>query len=138
TMELEVLEHSELAVEGVALGHHADHLLGESRLPDDVDTAHICVAARRRHPCREHADRGALPGAVRAEESVDLAAADLDVERVHGLETTGIDLAQGTSEDDGVARRATAQGRFDDIGTHVAMLADRRPHCEAGGTLLYS
>ena len=82
TMELEVLEHGHRPIEGVALWDDADQLLGERRLGDQVDTADQDRTTRRHHPRRQHSDRGALAGAVRTEQSVDLTGEDLEIDHV--------------------------------------------------------
>ena len=78
--ELEVLEHRQVVPEREALGH-VTHLpaqdLGVAR---HRMTEHGHRAARRHEKPAEHADRGGLAGAVRAEEAVDLRVRHVEVD----------------------------------------------------------
>ena len=111
-VEVEVLPTGQLAVEGVLLGHHADHLLGQRGVGHDVDATDERLTRRGDHPGGQDADRGRLSGAVGAEQAVDLAHADVEVEPVDGPEIgAGIGLDQTDRLDDGfapVARSGTA------------------------------
>ena len=108
TVVEEVLPHVQGAVQRVLLRHHADHLLRQRRVGDDVDPRHVGLAARRDHPGGEHPGRGRLARSVRAEEPEDLAGPDGQVEGVDRLEVgTRIDLGQVDGPDHlPVARRA--------------------------------
>ena len=64
TVELEVLEHGHRPVEGVALRHDADQLLGQRGSRHQVDPADLDRSPGRDDPSGEHADRRALAGAV--------------------------------------------------------------------------
>ena len=107
-VEVEVLGDRHRPVERVGLRHDADHLLGQRRVADDVDAADLGRAARRGDPGGEHADGRALAGAVRAEEAVDLAGADLHVEVDHGVDVARVGLVQLLGRDD--RRRLVGHG----------------------------
>ena len=92
---VEVLPHVQRAVEGVLLGHHADGLLGEGRMGDDVDAAHNRLSRARYHPGRQHAGGRGLAGPVRTQQTEDLARAHREVEPVDGRDVHArIDLRQ--------------------------------------------
>ena len=93
-VEVEVLPHAERAVERVALGHHADHLLRRGGVLDHVDAADERPAARGDDPGGQHARRGGLAGTVGAEQTEDLALVHLEVEIVDGADVTVVDLRE--------------------------------------------
>ena len=72
-------------VERRLLERDADRLADLARLGDDVVARDLRGAARGAQERGEHADRGRLAGAVRAEEGVDLALGDVEVDAAHGL-----------------------------------------------------
>ena len=72
-------------VERRLLERDADRLADLARLGDDVVAGDLRGAARGAQERGEHADRGRLAGAVRAEEGVDLALGDVEVDAAHGL-----------------------------------------------------
>ena len=72
-------------VEGRLLERDADRLADLARLGDDVVARDPRGAARGAQERGEHADRGRLAGAVRAEEGVDLALGHVEVDAAHGL-----------------------------------------------------
>ena len=98
-VEVEVLPDGEGPVEGVALGHDADELLGRGRVGDHVDAADEGTAAGGEHPGGEHAGGGALAGAVGAEEPEDLTLEHLEVEAVDRLHPARVDLGEALGAD---------------------------------------
>jgi hypothetical protein len=103
-VEVEVLPDSELAVQGVLLGHDPAELLGQRRVRGDVHPAEVRPAGRRHHPCGQHPGRGCLARAVGAQQAEDLPGADVQVELVDGGEIgAGVNLGQVLGVDDGVA-----------------------------------
>ena len=80
--------------------HHADHALGfERRL-----RIRMFFPSTRISPLEgaskpgEHFDRGGFSGAVRAQESVERSAFDLQVHLIHGPEVIGIRRAEETGQ----------------------------------------
>jgi hypothetical protein len=71
-------------VEGGLLERHADPQPYLPRLGGDVVAGHGRPAGRGRQQGAEDADGGGLAGAVGAEEAVDLALADVEVESIDG------------------------------------------------------
>ena len=83
-VEVEVLQHGEVAVEAEALGHVGDPGLdGLGRRPDGV-TGHERLALGRREDPRQHAQGRGLPAAVRTDQPEQLPARDREGEVVHG------------------------------------------------------
>ena len=98
-VEHEVLADGQGAIERVALGHDADQALGRGGLAPHVDPADHGAALGRLHPGREHARGRGLAGAVRAQETEDLAAADAEVEVVDRAHAARVDLGEVLGED---------------------------------------
>src|SRR5262249_29309504 len=84
--EAEVLLDREIRVEGEGLRHVPGGALDALALPRDVPPGDAGVAGGRRDQSAQHADRGRLAGAVRAEETEDRAALDLEREPDDGIE----------------------------------------------------
>ena len=136
-VEVEVLEHGEAAVERVDLRDHADELLGERRLGDDVDVADEGLAARGDDPSRQHADGRGLAGTVGPEEAEDLAFADREVELIDGLHRRGAaptrellgqaDAADHLGTGEGQRRGGAGVGGFWTHGHSLQTLRGRRP-----------
>ena len=84
--EAEVLAHREVVVEAEALAHVADLPLHALGVPRDVGAEHEARARGGGEQAAQHADRGGLAGAVRAEEAEDLAFVHAERDPVHGLE----------------------------------------------------
>ena len=72
-------------VERGFLQRHADRLAHLARLGDDVVPGDLRGPARGAQERCEHADRGRLSGAVRAQEGVDLAFGDVEIDPAHGF-----------------------------------------------------
>ncbi len=85
-VEVEVLPHRQLAVQGVRLRDCPEQLLGQRRVGDNVDRAHVRRARGGHHPRGEHPRGRRLAGAVRPEQAEDLPAVHAQVEPVHGGE----------------------------------------------------
>ncbi len=81
-MVVEVLPHRELAIQGVRLRDRPDQLLGQRRVGDDVDSAHVRRTRGGDDPRREHPRGRRLAGAVGPEQAEYLAAIDAQVELV--------------------------------------------------------
>src|SRR5205814_1985053 len=117
--ELEVLHHGEVAIERESLRDVADvraHLLAVAL---DVEAVDGGVAAGRDEETAEDADERRLAGAVRAEETEDLAARDLQrdaVERADGAEVLADVL--DVDADVAVGRRGVPRGARNDSGAH--------------------
>src|SRR5205085_213407 len=136
-VEDQVVLDAHRSVEGVRLRDDTDHLFGEGRVADHVDPAYDGLAARRDHARREHPDGGRLPGAVRPQETVDLAFAHLQIERLHRLDRAGIRLRERLRRDDWAAGRGAAVTVAGDgaarpgIRGHGGLLASGRGGCRA-------
>ena len=80
----EVVAAGEIRIEGSDLEHRSD--AGERVLASHANVAseYLSRSRGRRDEPEDHADRRALPRAVRAEKTDDLAAPDLEIEPVHG------------------------------------------------------
>ena len=74
--ELHVLAGGEIGVERHVLGHVADARLGRERALGDLEVADVHAARVALQEPAHHADRRRLPGAVRSEQPVGLAARD--------------------------------------------------------------
>ncbi len=74
------------------------------RLSRDVVTGHRCDPAGGRQQRREHVNRRRLAGNIRAQEAVDLAGVDDEVDPVDGTEAAG-ELADEALDDDAVVGR---------------------------------
>jgi hypothetical protein len=83
-LELHVLAAGKERVERRLLERRADGGAYLRSLLDHVVAGHPRLAAGRRKQRGEHVDRGGLARAVRAEEAVDLAGLDAQVDAVHG------------------------------------------------------
>ena len=81
-VEVEVLPDRERAVERVRLRDDADHLLRRGRVRDDVDATDERMPAGGDHAGGEHPRGRRLAGAVRAEQTEDLAPLHREVEPV--------------------------------------------------------
>src|ERR1041385_3178319 len=79
-VELEVLQHGEVVVEAVALGHVSDPAADPLGLVHHVHPDHVRAARGRRDEPGEHPDGGGLAAPVGAEEAEDLAPRHLEVE----------------------------------------------------------
>src|SRR6266498_753068 len=116
-VEHEVLDHGEVVVEGKLLRHVPDHRLDALGLAREVDVEHGAGALGRRQEPAEHAQRRGLPGAVGAEEAVELPRAHAEVQPIHGDP-----LAEATGEsvgDDGVPGAGRRHGSPDlGVGGH--------------------
>ncbi len=83
-LEVEELPARLAVVEGRVLEGHADLEADELGLSGHVVAGHEAAAARRPQQGAEHPDQGRLAGPVRAQESVDLAGGDGEVDPVDG------------------------------------------------------
>ena len=72
-MPVEVLEGSELPVQGVLLGDDADHLLDQRRMRHDIDAADESLTARWDDTGGQDSDRRGLACAVGTQQPEDLA-----------------------------------------------------------------
>ena len=84
--EGEVLADRELPIEGEFLRDIADPLAGGSPRAGEVDAGDAQRSAGRGEQAAEHAEGGRLAGAVRPEETEDLAAGDVEADVVDGGE----------------------------------------------------
>ena len=111
-VEVQVLPHGELAVQGVLLRDDPAQLLGQRRVGRHVHPGEERPAGRRDHPGGEHAGGGGLAGPVRPEQAEDLPGPDVEVEPVdRGEVGAGIHLGQVLGMDDGVRLAAGQLGR---------------------------
>ncbi len=140
-VEVQVLPDGELAVQGVLLGDDPAQLLGQRGMGGDVDAGDEGPARGRDHPGGEHAGRGGLSCAVRAEEAEDLPGSYVEVELVHRGEVGArIDLGQVLGMDDGVrlAVRPPVLARRNLCGAHIGIQRSVGPtwpdhRCSAAG-----
>ena len=100
-LDLEVLAHGEVGVGGRALDEVADAAEDLALARTHPPAEHLDVAGARADEAEQHADRGRLAGAVPAEEPVDLAAPDRQVERVDGAHVA-VALGEAVRGDGGV------------------------------------
>src|SRR6058998_2495906 len=82
--ELQVLAHAHVRVEGRRLGEVADAALHLVSLLEDVESRQARRALRRRLEAREDAHGRRLAGAVRSQETDDVALPDLEADAVDG------------------------------------------------------
>jgi hypothetical protein len=75
-----------VASSSAELAHVADPLAHLLRLPRDVEAGHGRGARADRQQRGQHPQGRGLPRAVRAEETEDLAAADVDADPAHSLD----------------------------------------------------
>jgi hypothetical protein len=104
--ELDQLTPGHQGVERGVLEGDADVAADLGRLAGHVESGHRRVAAGRPQEGHEHPHGRRLPGAVRAEEAVDLAGGDLDVDAGDGLQAA-LELAL---EPDRLYRRRHRRG----------------------------
>jgi hypothetical protein len=102
-LELHVLAPREQHVERRFLQRDADRVADGRSLANDVVAGDARGARRGGKEGGQHVDGGGLPGAVRAEEAVNLARGDLEVDAVHGARAV-LELAHQTPRLDAVAR----------------------------------
>jgi len=107
--EFDVLFDGEIVVQRKFLRHVADVAADLLRLGGDVIALHGCLARRGRQQAAEDPDRRGLAGAVGAEETVDLAGRDGEVETVEGGDVAER-LHQAFGMDDGCVDRAVGHG----------------------------
>ena len=98
--QLQVLLGRELAVERRLLEDEADVLAHRQRFGDDVVAVDLGAAAGRADQRRQHVDHRRLARPVGAEEAEELAAADVDVDRLDGAQLAVV-LAEPERLDDG-------------------------------------
>ena len=103
--ELEILAHRQVLIQAEALRHVADLALDLVGLGADVVAEAGAGAFIRRQQAAQHADRGRLAGAVRAEEAVDRAALDLHREVAHHRAAVEF-FGQAVHIDDDIGRRS--------------------------------
>ena len=84
--EVDVLFHGQVVVERKFLRHVADVLLDGFRLRGDVQPADRRAARSGLQQAAQHANGGGFARAVRAQESEDFAAADVEIDMIHGDE----------------------------------------------------
>jgi len=111
-VEVEVLVDGAGAVESVELGHDTDVTAGESGGADDVDACDADAAGGGLHAGGTDADGGGLAGAIGAEQAVELALLDVEVDAIDGDDTLFalINLAKALHLNDG--RQATPQSNY--------------------------
>ena len=97
-MKLDVFSDGAGAVERVVLGHDADEAAGVGGLLDDVDAGDADVAGGGYGAGGGDGDGRGFTGAVGAEETVELAGSDGEVEAVDGGDGgfAGVDLAEAS------------------------------------------
>ena len=83
-VEVQVLVHRHVQVEGRLLGQVADLLFGVEGIPQHVDARHADPSRRGGEVAREDVHGGGLTRAVGPEEADDLALADGEADVVHG------------------------------------------------------
>jgi hypothetical protein len=83
-LELEMLAPGQQRVESGLLERRADRRAHLGALPDHVEAGHRRSTRRRGQERDQHVHRCRLAGAVRAEEAVDLAGSDVEVDPVDG------------------------------------------------------
>src|SRR6185369_14044644 len=125
-MEVEVVEHRQAAVQGVGLGDRGQAGAGQRRLGHDVDAGHQRLAGGGDDARGEHADGGALPRAVGAQEPEQLARLDLEIQPVDGEHFSAVRAAVRT------AGRATVPGRGGRCGRRRPTIPGRRPGIPLG------
>ena len=82
----QVFNRSQVVEQNIVLGtdtHELPHLL---RLLEDIKPIDVSLPLRLLDQPREHADRGALAGAVLPKKREDLVLVDLKVDTLHGME----------------------------------------------------
>ena len=84
--QVEVLAGRQVLVDGGVLAGDPDQLAHHMRVLLDVDAEDLGPAAVHRQQGREHLQHRGLAGAVRPEDTEDLAAADLEVDPVDGAQ----------------------------------------------------
>ena len=105
--EPEVLLHGQVEVEGELLAHVAEPRLPAVGVADDVEPAEARHGAGRgREEARQHPDRRRLSGPVRAEESEDLPARNVEADAVDRREVAEAPR-QGADGDGGVAHASS-------------------------------
>ena len=110
-MEVEVLPHRQLPVEGVLLGDDPAQLLGQRGVFGDVDASDEGPPGGRYDAGGEHAGRGRLARPVGTEQAEDLTSEHVEVELVDRREVgPRIDLRQLL----GVDHRVGGSWRFAD------------------------
>jgi hypothetical protein len=93
-MDVEVAAAGESPVDDRVLEDDAADAASGERLARDVEAGDARTAAGRGDRGREHADRGRLASAVRAEQAEHLAGNDLEVDALHGFDTARVGLTQ--------------------------------------------
>ena len=120
---LDRLGHLEVGLDASGLQHDADPLAEGVLAPRRVVTEHAHLAAVALAMALKDLDGGRLAGAVGAEQRVDLAARDLEVDAAHGLDRA-VGLAQVAHRDRRVARHtpslAAARARGREAGSATA------------------
>src|SRR6266404_64088 len=84
--DFEISQPAEIVVKSRAFKDGSDLLQGLSAVGRDIKAADFDFAARRPDLAQHHADSGAFPSAVVAEQTVNLARGDLQGQVVHGQE----------------------------------------------------
>ena len=87
--EHQVLARRHVRVHGDVLRHHADHGLHGQRRRDHGVAVYERVAGRGPQQAAQHADGGALAGAVGAQQAEDLALVDAEADVGHGQHALG-------------------------------------------------
>ena len=85
TLQRKHLPAGLLAVDRVVLQRHADAQADVTGLRRDVEAGDGCRSRRDAEQCAQHLHRGRLTGTVRAEEAVDLAVRDVEVDAGHRI-----------------------------------------------------
>src|SRR3989475_9566862 len=114
-LEAEVLPTREFVVDPDFLGRIPDDLADSGRIPVHVDSVHDGRPGRLLDECRDHFDRRGLPRSVRAKETENLAAADLERDSVDRADVRVVHLHQILHMNDRVA--LSRQPRSHDGGT---------------------
>ncbi len=127
----QVVERRHVVVEADGVGHVADEALDLKRLARRIVAQHADGAGRDVGQAEHHQDRRGLAGAVRPEQTENLAATDRERDVVHGRRRA-VALGQPPRLDDDIVHRrpnlATAPTM---ISNAIAMTrdADGAPHC---------
>ena len=86
TVDEQVLEHRQLCVERVRLGHHAQAAADARPMVVRVGAKHGQLTARARRHGADHAHGRGLAGAVGTQKTERLTRRDVEVDRVYGCE----------------------------------------------------
>ena len=88
TVEVDVLLHGEVIIEGELLGHIADDLLDLLGLGHYIEAFHMSLAGGWPEKAAEHPDRGGFPGSIGAKKPEDLSPVHLKADVVNGYKGT--------------------------------------------------